>query len=485
MNEDFTFNDKYNADSADVPQTNVNSAQNGYTSPQQSHVQPQAVQPQHSQASSYQAVQPQHSQSGGYQTGQSQYSQANRYQTPQPQYSQPNQQQQTQQRSFSQKPFDFGVETQNNAAVQTNVAYQQNSTPPVNNTYQYNNVYQSPQGYTPQQNDYYRYYYAPSPTQLEKEEIKKSSSFAGKTTLALFLVMEGLAFIVYAIAMACGAMNLSASESDPYMGFTATGYYLFSGMLSLVSIFIPTLILFKMSGSTMEELVPFKRVEGKKLAAIVTGSLALSMLAQIIVALINVNFSIFGIDIYSGLESETPTGVFDFIMNTICTAVIPALVEEFAYRGLVIGVLKKHGDLFAVVTSAFLFGMLHGNLAQIPFAFVLGLFLGYVRVKTDSMLPSILIHFGNNFYAVIMTTLSGTLSEEMGYVVDSATMIILIVIGFIAISYLAKNHKDFFKTKDKESLLTFKGKMKTFFSTGTVIANIIILSASALLLLCI
>ena len=199
--------------------------------------------------------------------------------------------------------------------------------------------------------------------------------------------------------------------------------------------------------------------------------------------LIGINFSLFGIDIYEGLETATATGILDLIMSTICTAVIPALVEEFAYRGLVVGILKDHDEMLAIFGSAFLFGMLHGNFAQIPFAFVVGLILGYVRVKTDSMLPGILIHFGNNFYAVVITILSEVLPEPYATLVDVAVILVLIVIGFIAANYLVKNYKDFFKIKSKKTYLTYKEKLNTFLKTGTVIASIVILTIMSFVLL--
>ncbi|MBQ5565273.1 MAG: CPBP family intramembrane metalloprotease, partial [Clostridia bacterium] len=126
--------------------------------------------------------------------------------------------------------------------------------------------------------------------------------------------------------------------------------------------------------------------------------------------------------------------------------------------------------------SAFLFGMLHGNFAQIPFAFVVGLILAYVRIKTESMLPGILIHFGNNFYAVTATILSERLPEEYGNAIEGVLIILLVVIGFASIYYLTKNKKELFDISPEKTLLTFGEKIKVFFSAGTVIACIVILS---------
>lgn len=339
-----------------------------------------------------------------------------------------------------------------------------------------NNRYYPPQGYPAAANVYPPYLYQPGPKELEKLSLAKDSSTAGKTTITILIVMTVVALIIEIIGVFCGVVQDTPSTDDPYVGFTPMGFYMYEGLTSLLSIFIPSLIIIKSSGRKMTELMPFKKIEGKKLFAIVMCGMSLCMVAQIMSTLIGVNFALFGIDIYKGLEMEQATGIFDLIMSVVCTAVIPALVEEFAYRGLVLGILKKHDELLAVFGSAFLFGMLHGNFAQIPFAFVVGLILGYVRVKTDSMLPGILIHFGNNFYAVVVTHFAEVLPEAYGGMVEAGLIAVLIICGFIALSYLLRNEKDFFKLETKPSHLTYGEKVKTFMTTGTVIASIVILS---------
>lgn len=343
------------------------------------------------------------------------------------------------------------------------------------------NGYAYPQQYTPPAPPYY---YQPDPKELERLQLSKDCSRAGVTTITIFIVMFVVAIIIEIIAVFCGvSRDLPDMVNDPYAGFTPMGFYMYEGLTSLLSIFIPCLIIIKGSGKKLYQVLPFKKIEGKLLASIVMCGMSLCMVAQLMSTLIGINFSLFGIDIYEGLETAAATGILDLIMSTICTAVIPALVEEFAYRGLVVGILKDHDEMLAIFGSAFLFGMLHGNFAQIPFAFVVGLILGYVRVKTDSMLPGILIHFGNNFYAVVITILSEVLPEPYATLVDVAVILVLIVIGFIATNYLVKNYKDFFKIKSKKTYLTYKEKLNTFLKTGTVIASIVILTIMSFVVL--
>ena len=76
-------------------------------------------------------------------------------------------------------------------------------------------------------------------------------------------------------------------------------------------------------------------------------------------------------------------------------AVVAPVVEELLFRGAVLRSFQPFGKRFAIVFSALLFGLFHGNLIQIPFAFLTGLVLGYTAVEY-SIVWAMLLHFINN-----------------------------------------------------------------------------------------
>ena len=76
-------------------------------------------------------------------------------------------------------------------------------------------------------------------------------------------------------------------------------------------------------------------------------------------------------------DSRTPTTPLGIAMYLIQLAVVPALVEEYALRGVVMMPARKFGNWFAILVSSALFGMMHGNLVQAPFAFIVGIGIGY------------------------------------------------------------------------------------------------------------
>lgn len=128
--------------------------------------------------------------------------------------------------------------------------------------------------------------------------------------------------------------------------------------------------------------------------------------------------------------SSAPAGTAETLVSVLCVAVVPAIVEEFAFRGVVLGTLRKYtSDGMSVFISAAAFGLIHGNLEQTPFAFCAGLALGYATVRSGSIIPGIIIHFLNNASSVLLSAASASLSPTVGTVVSLTYFIFTLLIG--------------------------------------------------------
>ena len=101
------------------------------------------------------------------------------------------------------------------------------------------------------------------------------------------------------------------------------------------------------------------------------------------------------------------------LLLTIPLAVILApIVEEVVFRKILLLRLLPFGEGFAVLTSAILFGLFHGNLAQLPYAFAVGLVLGLVAARTGRLIYPILLHVLLNFLGTVPPTLFLSLAEK-------------------------------------------------------------------------
>ena len=72
--------------------------------------------------------------------------------------------------------------------------------------------------------------------------------------------------------------------------------------------------------------------------------------------------------------------------------ILAPVIEECIFRKQLIDRMYLYGEKLAVITSALMFGLFHGNLSQLFYAFALGLVFGYVYLKTGKLRYSIGLH---------------------------------------------------------------------------------------------
>ena len=93
-------------------------------------------------------------------------------------------------------------------------------------------------------------------------------------------------------------------------------------------------------------------------------------------------------------------------MAIVFIALLPALCEEFAYRGFILSGLRRSGHRWrAIVLSSLLFALAHSIIQQQANAFFLGLILGYLAVQAGSIWPCIAYHFMHNATAYLTSDL--------------------------------------------------------------------------------
>ena len=99
-------------------------------------------------------------------------------------------------------------------------------------------------------------------------------------------------------------------------------------------------------------------------------------------------------------------------------ALLPPVVEELVFRGAVLKSLlewkaarsyptpehplKKKGSWSMIALSALIFSLVHLNPAQMPHTFLIGLLLGWMYVRTGSIIPGVAYHWANNTAAYVL-----------------------------------------------------------------------------------
>lgn len=142
-------------------------------------------------------------------------------------------------------------------------------------------------------------------------------------------------------------------------------------------------------------------------------------------------------------------------------------IEEVLFRGGVMRSFQNFGRRFAIIGAAVLFALMHGNLIQIPFAFLAGLVLGYAAMEYG-IWWSILLHFFNN--AIIAEGLSWALNklpESTAIWVSNLLIYGIAVVGVVLCIVLRKRISAYLHSEKLR-----KGTFKGYFTSPVLIVMI-------------
>lgn len=309
----------------------------------------------------------------------------------------------------------------------------------------------------------------PDPKEQQKKEEIKSIRKAGNLTGVAFFMLSSV-MILWSIPVSIVIMLISKRPTlamdylnDP------TIMQVIQIVVSSIAFIFPFLLYLKMMNARLSDVGSYSKAKNKKLIfPLILVGLGVCGFSNFVTSAAGMVFQFFGFN-YNVSGIENPTNPFGIILSFVATAFTPALVEEFAMRGVLLGVLRKYGDGFAVIVSALIFGLMHGNLVQIPFAFILGLFFGYAVIKTGTIWTAVIIHFLNNFISISFDYLFGSLSTAAAWFVNFFYLMLLIGIGFIGYFLLHKADGDNFKLNNDTGILTMPEKLKKFLTTPCMI----------------
>ena len=138
--------------------------------------------------------------------------------------------------------------------------------------------------------------------------------------------------------------------------------------------------------------------------------------------------------------SEAMKAAMDMILNgpiwvvLLSVSVFAPFFEEWLCRGVILrGLLKKVKPVWAIIISALIFGLIHGNLWQAIPAFIIGMILGYVYYKTGSLKLTMLMHCVNNTLSVVVSRIPSLEDVEFFAQVMSPWAYVLVVLAFAVV----------------------------------------------------
>lgn len=148
-------------------------------------------------------------------------------------------------------------------------------------------------------------------------------------------------------------------------------------------------------------------------------------------------------------ESLVAQNIGEFLITILSAAVTPAICEEFLFRGVCYNGLKEKGNKFAIIVSGLMFMIMHMNLTQSIYQFVLGIIFAIVVYITGSLWYSMIMHFFNNAFILVVTYAlksveSGENTEIFKSFFDYILPFLLLGIAIYVVYLLLKKLKTYF-----------------------------------------
>lgn len=109
--------------------------------------------------------------------------------------------------------------------------------------------------------------------------------------------------------------------------------------------------------------------------------------------------------------------VGELIVYGVTLCLIPAVVEELFFRGLILGQVKNGKPIYSILYVGVLFALYHASPTQLIYQFIYGGLLTLLAIVCKSVIPCIITHFLNNFAIILLSFLRINLNLYSWYVI--------------------------------------------------------------------
>ena len=246
--------------------------------------------------------------------------------------------------------------------------------------------------------------------QFQKRNFYTTKDSAKVYAYALFVPIALVFLFCYVVMMIAKNNGITAGEGENILTVLQNNYLWFGIILSMLSplTMLSIYLIYNKSNRIKQSScnISFKKANiWTALLSCLFGIIMFAGFVCLISGCFGKLYQIWGIQ-----ESELSLPMDNFgwlVLNLIIYAVMPAIVEEMIFRGVVFqGLKEKFSALASILLSGLLFAIFHGSVTQLVYQFVLGSIMAFVLHRTNNLLYPILIHFFNNTCSIVMMYLA-------------------------------------------------------------------------------
>lgn len=249
------------------------------------------------------------------------------------------------------------------------------------------------------------------------------------------------ALVTVVAAMMCAADYLDISkisgDASPYLTLA---------FLQIICIGLPFVFFCLLRGNEYRASLGIRMMKVKhitlsvySLIFIVSGTMALSLLMY---TLFPEAFAASGMDSKNAAITQYTTG--DSIYAAVTFAILPAILEELLFRGVIRAEYSKWGGAAAVILSSVLFAFLHFSPVRFPLYFFTGIVLALTAGAADSIMPTVIIHIMNNVFILYFEKYIYRIAGKHSGGIILLAFIVVSVMLISAIMFFIKAEKLYF-----------------------------------------
>lgn len=267
----------------------------------------------------------------------------------------------------------------------------------------------------------------------------------------LYFVFQTVGFVIMAGINVFSNMAILETDNADLLMENLTNILYSSAVPALIIGSILYFIVFIIYKLIRKHPFEFKSVELHKILFMICLGLVANAIITVVLALI---IEFVPASWVNSLDESTNAALMSdsVFMLFIGTGILVPILEELVFRYGMCGVLARSNAKVGLIVSSIMFGIMHGNIIQGTYAAILGLFLGYIYLKTNNIWYSSFIHMALNSSSVFVSV------TEAYYMF--AVFAITGIIGIISLikqypelkEYIFLSKKDVYIDDDKDIL---------------------------------
>ncbi|MCI8555548.1 MAG: CPBP family intramembrane metalloprotease [Clostridia bacterium] len=311
-------------------------------------------------------------------------------------------------------------------------------------------------------------------TEIEKRNIYKDDD-SGKVFLFAIVSPLLLALIIsFVISQIARGQEIDSSVITENIGYSIA-YSICTFLMFAVIFFLYNK---KQKISFKAVNLNFKMKWHTYLLMVLVGVISLFGIQYFIGAFDNF-LKVVGYPLDNSLSGLNPTSWWTYLLSIVLLAILPSIYEEFIFRGMILnGLRSRFNDYVSILLSALMFAIMHNNIQQLIYPFLLGCIMGWIVLRTGSLVSSIIVHFINNFLVVTFayienaTGFSLSLADTWWFYLFA----IALLATTFAIYYLIDRY--YFKHKSKEERERTSVKTSKYLYISFAVAGVLYLVAT-------